>query len=347
MPQRLAIKRALIRCDANNKLGYGHLVRSLALASALQDQNIEIYLLIKNPQALDMSFIDTTGVKVLMYDAAYDDAYQTTRYLVDLSINIAIFDGYFVTHSYLHSVNTALQGSGCIIVVIGNYIDDSAPCSLLVRQWPEEPDGNHPTELSGAAFLLLRKHIKDQITNRPESRKQNNNNLRLLVTVGGGNNHYLMLIAKTLFRWLEKTNSIVHIIGELPENISLDRENIVQHGQVDSISDIAVDCDIALSACGGALYELIALGVPTLAFSITDRQKRLGDVLQRLSLVYFLGPWNNDLVRHLEQNVDSFSTDYLLQKKLIQSGYKLIDGNGAQRVAGEIIKMSDSEYKQI
>lgn len=103
-------------------------------------------------------------------------------------------------------------------------------------------------------------------------------------------------------------------------------------------------CDLAVSAAGTTLYELCALGIPSVSFALADNQLAAAKAFDEAGAI----PWAGDIRTAPEKVMDairSFVTSMSLSKAYPArlSAHKamrgLVDGNGALRIAEALREM--------
>ena len=98
--------------------------------------------------------------------------------------------------------------------------------------------------------------------------------------------------------------------------------------------------DICISACGQSLYELAAIGVPTVAIVVADNQLVNAKGWSRAGFIKYAG-WhdNKSLARQIIECIDELK---VFTKRLVacKKGRGLCDAKGARRVAEYICKIS-------
>ncbi|MDD3880161.1 MAG: glycosyltransferase [Syntrophomonas sp.] len=98
-------------------------------------------------------------------------------------------------------------------------------------------------------------------------------------------------------------------------------------------------CDISISAAGSTTYELVACGVPALLVVAADNQLRLAREAERQGMAFNLG-WYHELdPDRLYFALDRLINNQILREKMAVRGQELIDGRGAQRVAGILLHL--------
>lgn len=114
---------------------------------------------------------------------------------------------------------------------------------------------------------------------------------------------------------------------------------IVLHEQVSDMAALMSTCDLAFSAGGTTLYELCAVGVPSVSFSMADNQLPGVKAFDDANLI----PWAGDI-----RDNETFYDDAVekltallknpdARKKQSDRMRMAIDGAGARRIADAIL----------
>ncbi len=115
------------------------------------------------------------------------------------------------------------------------------------------------------------------------------------------------------------------------------------HQNVDNVADIMGRCDVAITPAGTTLYELCAVGVPSISFVFAENMEP--DVLffSENGLVPYAGDFRDDeriVLLNIMKNLRDYSEMDSAQR--IEIGNKLkkvIDGQGADRIAEVLMEM--------
>ena len=138
------------------------------------------------------------------------------------------------------------------------------------------------------------------------------------------------------------------IIGKYNEN----RETLLElakelpflqlHENVTDMAALMSHCDLAISAAGTTLYELCAVGVPTVSFIMADNQITSAKAFAKAGAI----PCAGDVRTEKEQVIDnilSFMTE--MSQSIVKrtsahdATSRLVDGNGAFRIAEALWKL--------
>jgi spore coat polysaccharide biosynthesis predicted glycosyltransferase SpsG len=103
---------------------------------------------------------------------------------------------------------------------------------------------------------------------------------------------------------------------------------------------ILLDSDIAISAGGHTLYELLRIGLPTIGICFYKNQLLNLTALNKLRVIDYLGWYNNrNLFRKLKKSINRMSS-YRGRITFSRIGQSAIDGKGSLRVAKFLINFS-------
>lgn len=95
--------------------------------------------------------------------------------------------------------------------------------------------------------------------------------------------------------------------------------------------------DLAVGAGGVSLYERLALGVPTISITIANNQRNTIGAFARAGATLDAGDVQRLDAYALAAIVGALMRDRRRRRELAERGRALVDGRGAQRVAGALI----------
>ena len=132
------------------------------------------------------------------------------------------------------------------------------------------------------------------------------------------------------------------VIGALNPRIEvikkLSRQNIILHINERNMSKLMRECDVAVSAAGSTLYELCACGTPSVTYVLADNQIDAAEMFGALGIMINAG----DCRKH--DDISSVIIESLRgMNESVRAGMsarmqRLVDGNGAMRIADVIIR---------
>lgn len=364
-----------IRTDGNSKIASGHLVRCLSVALACRELGMEVCFLVSDDDSyclLKGLIGPHSGFRVVQLNsAAFDHLEQELPEILSLissshhnrskssqdenvrhSGPIFLLDSYYVTEEYLTALRPFVKTA---------YIDDlqlfDYAVDLLINYdvIPNRDLSSYQSAYQNAGQLLLGASytpLRSQFQNRRISVRERLSDI--LITTGGSDPYHFCL------RFLQQ------ITGhpDLPDRIELfhikfhlvigklntDREKLFQlaeslsflelHENVADMASLMNQCDLAVSAAGTTLYELCALGLPSISFTIADNQLSAAKAFAGAGAIPYAGDMRTDADKVLQEILDfitantcSFAQSYDKRKTAHEIMNSLVDGNGAMRIA--------------
>lgn len=348
-----------IRTDGNHEIASGHLVRCLSVASACQSLGMEVCFLVSGKESYSLlkGFLDFEDsfriipLKTAVYNDLEKELPEVSEFLHSLPEKpVYLLDSYYVTERYVTAIHS-LAKTACLddlqlfdypVDLVVNY--DVIPREALPSY--KAAYQNADRLLLGAAYAPLRRQFQGSpIAVREQAEK-------LLVTTGGSDSCHFCLrllhsVRENPSMWPfggSNTLKIHMVIGKL----NTDRDALYElakslpflrlHENVTDMASLMRVCDLAISAAGTTLYELCALGVPSMSFTVADNQITAARAFDAAGAVLCAG----DIRMEPERVMHSLSTfvtsassqgSYPERKSAHHSMRKLVDGNGALRIA--------------
>ena len=363
-----------IRTDGNSTIATGHLVRCLCIAQALESMSKKVCFLVSDDisaallQDLASSIfpgytfsIDIQILKTAFYnnmEAELEELQSliTGKSYTDAVANslsakpVILIDSYYVTSNYLSSLRTFSYVA---------YMDDLRVFEYdvdLVINYDVIPDSkteeyarsyaNVPTTLLGAGYTPLRQQFQNKKITPKEDFKN------VLITSGGSDPyHFTENLASYLLS--QNLGITLHIVvGKLftntqeLESLASNNPAIRLHYHVSDMAALMKQCDYGISAAGTTLYELCALGIPSISFSMAENQKIMAETFSETGAIPYAGDIQNKtkeemqvILTNIKEHLLSLSQDSskrIAQYKLMS---KLVDGCGAVKIAEALCKL--------
>lgn len=339
--------KVLFRADGNSKIGWGHVMRLISIASAYTDRGNKCVFACADNSMVDI--INSYGFRTVVLNSDYTkmiDELPVFLKLIDSEKpDLIFFDSYFVNYDYLNSFKGVFK-----TVYIDDVFSFPYPVDYLVNynifaskdKYEKLYEGNDIPQLFLNTFYApLRKEFRE--IDKVFSDKVRN----AFISVGGSDEYGLVL--KILKRLSEDDelirNRYYHfILGsfEPDRDAILDmaekHEWICIHEKVKNMVDVMKICDVAVSAAGSTLYELSACRVPTITFVLADNQKDGAKGFQDIGLMLDAGDIreNNYRVDEIINGLKRLCNDNSLRKSLFDRMNDLVDGYGAENIADQI-----------
>jgi spore coat polysaccharide biosynthesis predicted glycosyltransferase SpsG len=186
--------------------------------------------------------------------------------------------------------------------------------------------GEKPKMLLGTDYLLMREEFRELAKETPPWRDPPE---RAIVTFGGSDVNNSTPDAVRAFDGFDL--EVDAIIGPGFENEDEIRDaatetdakfNLLKNP--DDLPRRMFEADLAVSATGSTIYELLATGTPTICAPQSDNQRPVAESLEDTILRFDTNSIQNCLLRLTE--------DSTLRQKMREDGKELIDAKGVQRV---------------
>lgn len=341
-----------VRVDGNGTVGAGHVARCCSIADAACEMGFDVRFFVSDrrsrerlmPRGYDATELGGDCMRLVESDASvltqslkavravgvFVDSYGATAEFMDslgeacslLGVRLGYIDDLFRYETGFQSSPDPLAAG-----VVVNY-SFGAPLDAYARAYGER----------GASLLIGPKYAPIGAAFAKPRREASGVVESVLVTTGSTNpGGALERIARCCRKALPDAD--VHVVVGRGASFSADDPDLsacVVHKDPGDMKAIMEASDIAVSAAGTTLYELAALGVPTVAVPVVENQ--MANVTGWSSLG--LGPcvrgvgWGED---ELCEAVAGLGASSALRRECSKKLSSLVDGGGARRIVEAII----------
>lgn len=337
-----------IRADANNSIGLGHMMRCLSVASQLIRLGQEVCFVLADASAV--ALLEEKEQKYIVLDTDYCDMEGELAALCSLlqawRPDVLLVDSYFVTQEYLRKLRTYAK------VV---YMDDKAgflyPVDGLInyniyakRDLYEGMEETETRFLLGMDYVPLREEFQKVSYEVKEQVR------KVLITTGGSDKYNLA--GQILERVLKEptiadlqyyvVSGMFNTNFHMLESMERKHSNIHIYKNVQNMSELMQECDMAVSAAGSTLYELCTVGVPILCFSFVDNQEPMVEGFLKEGIVFYGGHYlekREELLSDIVACLKKLANDVCERKRISNLGKLKVDGLGAERIARELLHL--------
>ena len=337
------------RVDSNSQIGSGHVMRSIALAQAFRKVGHEIVFLTADDNPILM--LRDKNFRCVVLDSVWNDLSREIDKVRDIlrrdARSILIIDTYQITREYVEALTpySLVCYLGSKQEYLGNIDAVINYSTSINHEFYERNYGAQNTRLIlGFRYAPLREEFQDiplRINEQVQRVLINTGStdpigwteqlLPLLLTMEEMSGIELHVIVGSMF----KNRDELHRIYDPVANVRL-------HENVSNMAVLMREMDLALSANGTTVWELAAVGVPTISFSMVPEQETNAIHMGRLRLVDYCGAAYPDINRCLTEvlsRTKKYVADYEARKNLIVKAREIIDGKGAFRIEAEVVKM--------
>ena len=328
-------KKIVFRCDSNNKIGLGHLVRCLAVANHLKRESIIIFA-----TDIDKSNSHIENEYEIIYKKQDEDENKFLKRInSELNPDILVLDKRYPYNKYILQ---ELKKNSLKIVIFDNNCEGMRECDEIIfpnahfnlnRLKGYLEDDKIKKVKTGQDYVILR----DEIIGVKENKTNQQNNIKIVVTTGGSDPEGVLIKLSLLLKELNIKEDVYLLYGEsFKHQNKLDALNLPNnfHKLPYSI-EYLTGSDVVICTFGMTVYEMIYLGLPTICISHSKHNAKCASILkQRYDALENLG-----YIKDLNTNLLYRSLKKIQISKNIPSK-KFIDGKGAVRVANLIIAYS-------
>ncbi len=361
----------LIRTDASNLIGSGHVMRCLTLAQQLvKDHAANVEFICREHRANLIELIEQNGFSVHRLPARpvdglngyaqwlgasqTQDAKQCLEIARDTDPDWLIVDHYALDIGWEKTMRTACRN----ILVIDDLAQRAHDCDLLLdqnyladQQRYDRLIPDHAVRLLGPEFALLRNEFSNQ---RPAQSQGLAAIEKLFIFFGGIDPYRLTL--KTLkalqlagLRHLALDVVITPAcddINEIKQSLQ-EFSNARLHVQAHNMAQLMSAADLAIGAGGASTWERLAIGLPSLVISVADNQIAYTRELDRDGFIRWLGVAQQMDSQHLANAlVEAVNHPQWLQKMALK-GLRLVAVDGASRVSQAMTQTLDKSDQSL
>lgn len=332
-----------IRVDMNGTIATGHMIRCLSIADEWKKKGHELVFIMADSNAEEL--IKSRGYSCAVLHSDWrdmDGEMEPLRHVIEhKNVECMLIDSYQVTEHYLTEVRKLTRTI---------YIDDinkfKYPVDGLIcyaNYWKkfayeEYMDG---TQMAlGSSYVPLRSVFAETRAKCIRSRAKN------LLLLSGGTDSYHIL--EQLLEHIDRGRyeCIDVICGRYNEQYEYLQRQYVCKGNVNiwkSVNDIEIymrKADIAISAGGTTLYELCAMGTPTISYSFVDNQLDNVIQFQQDQAIEYAGDFRKDnVIEKICSYLEMYYDNPRVRQEKSRRMQELVDGKGAARIAEFIIQI--------
>ncbi len=323
------------RVDGGRKMGMGHVVRCLWLASALRENcrdaaaGNSISFCMEQDE-IGISFVQSRGWPLLQLSVEELGGANADALVIDLPEGVSAEALRSLRRKNPQSLIVLMHGT-CTGRIEADVI--VSPIERLPE--PSSWQGFRGERYEGPAYAI----VDPAFTRVPRRSSIVVREPRILVSMGGSDPYGLTLQA---LRALDSMSEAFHVTVAIgPAFLHEDALRTWLAGarrqcecrREDSLLDLMLNSDLALVSFGTTVYELAAAGLPALALSITEDHAQSAEVFARGGSLMHLGLFSSISMAQIQSAVRELMTNQQLWLGMAQRGQALVDGKGADSVA--------------
>lgn len=333
----------LIRVNASKEAALGHLKRCLSLAYKMRENGIYVIFLVLKDD-FTQRLLKELDFEYEVIDSAINSE-DDCRALLDVAqgrnTGIVVIDSYEIDAEY----RRRLMSRGLFVVSIDDTAGRDIPSYVIINSNLNAERIGYADSCTnmylGIRYLILGPDFWDidELRNTDDFKN-------VLITMGGIDHYDLTSKILCILEKIDAEFEITAIIGPYYENKDpIRRQADRLKKRIDlvesprSLFPYMNKCSLALSAGGQTLYELAALGRPTIGIALWKNQA--GNVRELSAVGAIKGIIYSDDTNFDENLAEAtarliFNKDE--RKNLSQKASSIVDGKGAERTTAAILK---------
>ena len=339
--------KVLVRADASNQIGSGHVMRCLALVDGMRPQASDVHFVCRQLPGEMHGLIEAQGFRCSLLpadqsdsDLSLDQDRDAERTLaLSGTVDWTIVDHYGIDNNWEQAMRPHCRR----LMVIDDLVDRAHDCDVLLDQsFGRKPEDYEPLVradcrvLAGTDFALLRPEFAAHRAATLARREEGADIHHVLVSMGGFDPdnkalEVLEALAGTASA-SEWTVAVVKGAASAGSDSSMDTfadsfgELDIRSG-VSNMAERMSVADIAIGAAGTSSWERCCMGLPALIYIYADNQREIASKLEDAGAIRI---WQSGA--ELVTRLDEFINDVSLLRSAVAAAESICDGLGVERV---------------
>lgn len=283
----MAKRKIYFRADASATIGYGHFIRSLALADMLRE-DFECTFFTTSPTAYQLGEMEKVCGYVILHEENKFESFLNQLQ----GDEIVVLDNYFFTTEYQKQI----KKKGSKLVCVDDMHDKHYVADVIINQSLTEQslfDTEPYTKLClGLDWVLLRAPF---LSPPPPKSTTISRPFRVALCFGGADPLNLTYQALTQLVKVDDIGHIDVIGGQKSEQIQDSRVHFYQGIGARAIYDIFSNCAIAFVSLSTVCIEALMCGAHVVSGWYVDNQREGYDVFMNMGVIRGMGYIANGL----------------------------------------------------
>jgi UDP-2,4-diacetamido-2,4,6-trideoxy-beta-L-altropyranose hydrolase len=341
------IPNLLIRADAGQEMGTGHVMRCLALAQAWKDAGgTAIFAMTEEMPEIECRLIGYgfTVHHISAKPGSEKDAALTIDLAISKNACFAVVDGYQFGSEYQMSLKKA-RLSSLFIDDYGHAKSYSADLVLNQNIYAHEElykDRDSKTKLLlGSPFILLRREFLSCQRMRINPDKAG----KILVTLGGSDPENVTLKILSSLQNLTSNGLEVAVVVGAGNAHNLALQSAAKGSQIpirlirnaSNMPELLEWADMAIISGGTTTYEAAFMGLPCLIVIIAENQVMVAEKFAEIQAAINLGWHGNLSCECVHKSIEQLQVNCKARENMSRIGKQLVDGLGTTRVIKAIL----------
>jgi UDP-2,4-diacetamido-2,4,6-trideoxy-beta-L-altropyranose hydrolase len=329
--------------EASREIGMGHLMECLAIRNKLHSEGVLTHFYINEYEPAEEKLRELGVNYSLLAREKKDNPIGKSN--VQKECTTIVVNHHAVSSNTLVS----LKDDGWKVCVIDQLGNKNISADLLINYSIVEDWINYNilqedmVSLFGPEFTLLRGEFEEPISSQKEKKVESQN---VLISMGGVDRTGATIRLIEALSTLESNLMKTIVIGagfahrdKLGDRKNLGENNFVFKDNVERMSSEMSCADIAISAGGNTLYELAAMGVPTLVLWEDEHERILADSFASRGAVLNIGNGMSTPKKVITDSILSLLSDQARLDEMRSCSMSIVDAKGVNRVCKAILEL--------
>lgn len=358
--------KVLIRCDAAPAIGFGHVVRCLALADELRDSHgCQVdFAMLQGPQGV--ARVQDHGYVVYQPPdgaEALDEGSWAKELISKYQHQVLILD---VRTDLATEAVQSIRETGVVIATIDDPSHRRLHADLAF--YPPVPqverldwNGFTGTRFVGWDWILLRRQFAEAATQaravvgelQAECPKIDSRPT-ILVTMGGSDPAGLTLMALQAIDKLDGDFRVLVVIGygfmhdaELTDWLTKAKRTYEICRDVTYMASVMAEADLAVASFGVTAYEFAVMGLPAIYLCLTHDHEESAQLFEKSEIAINAGQYEKISVEKMGDILKKLLMNHEQRFSYGNRAKQLIDGYGTNRIAAMIMNEVSSSSHSI
>ena len=341
--------RILVVADSGAKVGGGHVMRCLTLATAIAKAGGESVFVAPPAVRAIVDAFATSKVEIYALD---DDASPAELAAAGVEaarawgVKAIVADHY----GFTPDDEAVLDAASDRLMVIDDLRRGHRHGLVLDSGIGRTADDYPGRELlAGPAFALVRPAFAALRQAALARRAAGEAPRRVLVSLGLSDVGAITgRVVRAILPALGEARLDVVVSNTAPSRLELqalgERDSrVVGHVDARDIAALTAAADIAIGAGGSSVWERCCLGLPSLTVVVADNQRENAAALAREGASLAIAPPSGDFDARLQAAFATLASDATLRASMSAAAADLCDGLGADRVAARLLARMDTQ----
>lgn len=336
----------LIRTDAYEDIGTGHLMRCLALAQGTKNHRSEVVFVTycESKQLINRLQKEGFGINLLKEPGNLEESISIFK---REQPHWVVLDGYHFDAAY----QKAIKDAGYKLCVVDDYAHlDHYYADIILNQDYGAERFSYETEpytrlLMGTRYVFLRREFLEYANFKREIVGAAK---RVLITMGGVDLDNNTLKVLDAVKRIEFPLDVRVILGagnlhceSIKQKKVTCRHNIEILTAVEKMAPLMAWADVAVSAGGTTVWELAFMGLPALLCIVAENQRQCVEALDQDGFFKSVKWVNANPIKDISNTLAEIILEQNLREEMSRKLRKLVDGRGADRVIKEIKSIAE------